>query len=163
MSVIKLRQETQPAAGMLAELGAEKLALTRFISLLKTEQRALKEGFVEALEQLAQEKSALVGELNRLEAKRARDAAQVGCDGAGTAAWVAREGGMQATNMWLEMLDLAREARRLNQVNGILIDTMMRNNKQALNVLQAAAQRASLYGPDGRSENYSGGRMLGAV
>jgi flagellar biosynthesis protein FlgN len=163
MSVTKFKPDQAPAAALLAELNAEKQAVTRFIALLRTEQRALKEGLVDSLEQLAQEKSVLVGELNGLEARRDRNAASAGADGAGIESWIGRVGGMQATRCWLELLDLAREARRINQINGILIDTLMRNNKQALNLLQAAAQRASLYGPDGRSENYSGGRMLGAV
>ncbi len=164
MSVTKLRQDGAPGArGLLADLNAEKLAVTRFISLLKTEQRALKEGFVDALEQLAQEKSTLVGQLNQIEAKRDRNAGHAGASVAGIESWITREGGMAATTCWQELLELAREARRINQINGILIDTLVRNNKQALNLLQSAAQRASLYGPDGRSENYSGGRMLGAV
>jgi flagella synthesis protein FlgN len=163
MTVTRFQPEGIAPGGLAAELDAEKRVVNRFIALLKTEQRALKEGFVDALEQLAQEKSTLVSELNRLETKRDRAATAAGANGGALQSWIAREAGMAGTTLWLELLDLAREARRINQVNGILIDTLMRNNKQALNLLQAAAQRASLYGPDGRSENYSGGRMLGAV
>ena len=162
MPVTKSNPSAAPGDdGLLAELAAETLAVTRFIALLKIEQRALKEGFVDSLKQLALEKSTLVTELRRRNAKRERDASTA--DSAGIDAWVASKGGPAATRSWLELLAQAREARRLNHLNGILIDTLMRNNRQALNMLQGAAQRASLYGPDGLNQNYTGGRVLGAV
>lgn len=147
--------------GLLAELAAETGVVVRFIALLKVEQRALKEGHVDSLKQLAQEKSALVMELGRRQAKRERDASTA--DGAAIDAWIARNGGTAAMRNWLQLLDHAREARRLNHINGILIDTLTRNNRKALNMLQGAAQRATLYGPDGLNQNYTGGRILGAV
>jgi flagella synthesis protein FlgN len=152
-----------PAAdgGLLAELVAETGVVTRFIAVLKVEQRALRESLVDSLKQLAQEKSALVMELARRQAKRERDASTA--DGAGIEAWIARNGGTAAMRHWLQLLDHAREARRLNHINGALIDTLTRNNRQALNMLQGAARRATLYGPDGLNQNYTGGRILGEV
>lgn len=162
MSATKLVQSaTVISGGLLAELEAETSLVNRFIALLKTEQRALKEGFVESLKQFAQEKSNLVTDLRRRQSKRELEASTA--EGAGIEAWIARQGGVPATRRWLELLDQAREARRLNHINGILIDTLMRNNRQALNILQGAARRATLYGPDGLNQNYTGGRMLGAV
>jgi flagellar biosynthesis protein FlgN len=152
---------TADGDSLLAELAAETTIVSRFLALLKVEQRALKEGYVDSLQQLAQEKSTLVTELRGRQAKRERDATSA--NSAAIGAWIARRGGMAATRRWLALLDLAREARRLNHLNGILIDTLMRNNRQALNVLQTAAQRATLYGPDGLSQSYTGGRVLGAV
>jgi flagella synthesis protein FlgN len=148
-----------PADGALAgELAAESALIKRFVGLLKTEQRALKEGMVESLEQLAREKSTMVTELRSRQARREREAGSVGVE-----AWIERKGGPLAARGWRDLLDIAREAHRMNHLNGILIDTLMRNNRRALAILQGVAQRASLYGPDGRTEHYSGGRMLGAV
>jgi flagella synthesis protein FlgN len=162
MSLLKSNSSAMPGdPGLQAELSAEATTVKRFIALLKTEQRALKEGFVDALEQLAQEKSTLVSDLRSRQNRRERDAAAGG--GGKIDAWIARKGGAVAARGWKELLDLAGEAHRLNHVNGILIDTLMRNNRQALNILQGAAQRASLYGPDGRTQHYTGGRVLGAV
>jgi flagella synthesis protein FlgN len=147
------------ADGALAgELAAESALIKRFVGLLKTEQRALKEGMVESLEQLAREKSTMVTELRSRQARREREAGAAGVE-----VWVARKGGPVAARGWRDLLDVAREAHRLNHLNGILIDTLMRNNRRALAILQGVAQRASLYGPDGRTEHYSGGRMIGAV
>jgi flagellar biosynthesis/type III secretory pathway chaperone len=96
--------------------------------------------------------------LRSRQARREREAGATGVE-----AWIARKGGPIAARGWRDLLDTAREAHRLNHINGILIDTLMRNNRRALAILQGVAQRASLYGPDGRTEHYSGGRMLGAV
>jgi flagella synthesis protein FlgN len=158
---MKLKPGAGPGDGwLIADLAAENSAVQRFIAVLNTEQRALKENFADSLEKLAQEKSALATELNRLQTKRERAAA--GTPG-GVKTWIARTGGAAAVKSWLELMGLAREAKRLNHVNGILIDTLLRNNRQALNLLQGAAQRASLYGADGRTQTYSGGRILGTV
>jgi flagella synthesis protein FlgN len=164
MSVTKLKQCTAPRKATLAEdLAAEKDAVSRFIGVLKVEQRALKEGFVDSLVQLAQEKSALATELTRLAGNRDRMALASTAGKAGIDPCIAREGGTAAMQIWRELRELAREASQLNRVNGILIDTLMRNNRQMLNMLQATAQRASLYGPDGQTSAYRGGRVLGTV
>jgi flagellar biosynthesis/type III secretory pathway chaperone len=149
-----------PAAdgGLANELAAESALIERFVGLLKTEQRALKEGMVDSLEQLAREKSVMVTELRNRQARREREAGNTGVE-----AWVTRKGGAAAARGWRDLLAIAREAHRLNHINGILIDTLMRNNRRALAILQGVAQRANLYGPDGRTEHYTGGRMLGAV
>jgi flagellar biosynthesis/type III secretory pathway chaperone len=162
MSTLKLARSATPGeGGLIAELAAESVVVSRFIALLKVEQRALKEGFVDSLKQLAQEKSTLVTDLGFRQAKRERDASTA--DGAGIERWIARNGGAAAIRSWRQLLECAREAQRLNHVNRILVDTLARNNRQALNVLQGAAQRASLYGRDGLNQNYTGGRILGAV
>lgn len=52
---------------------------------------------------------------------------------------------------WQRVLTLADEAERLNRLNGRLIEEQMRRNHSALEVLQSAAQRRSLYGADGHA------------
>jgi flagella synthesis protein FlgN len=66
-------------------------------------------------------------------------------------------------NIWQHLLKLAEEARNINRQNGQLIASRMQSNSQALNVLLSAADRASLYGPDGQPRTGLGGRMLGKV
>jgi flagellar biosynthesis/type III secretory pathway chaperone len=50
---------------------------------------------------------------------------------------------------WLEVRHLAETADRLNQSNNILIEAQLRRTRQALDVLQSAANRSSLYGANG--------------
>ena len=97
MSVTRFQPEGIPAGGLAAELDAEKRVVNRFIALLKTEQRALKEGFVDALEQLAQEKSALVSELNRLKPSATAPPPPPAPMAAACESWIAREAGMAGT------------------------------------------------------------------
>jgi len=50
---------------------------------------------------------------------------------------------------WLEVRKLAETADRLNQSNNILIEAQLRRTRAALDVLQSAANRGSLYGANG--------------
>ena len=60
-----------------------------------------------------------------------------------------RDGGNpQIAELWQQLLALAENAQQLNQINGSMIDTRLRNNQQALAILQAAAKQSALYGPD---------------
>lgn len=55
---------------------------------------------------------------------------------------------------WHELEDLAREASRLNQVNGRLIEEQLRRNQAAMQILQSAAANRGLYGSDGRVTDF---------
>ncbi|MCU0840800.1 MAG: flagellar protein FlgN [Thiobacillaceae bacterium] len=52
---------------------------------------------------------------------------------------------------WRDILAVADEAERLNRLNGRLIEEQMRRNQSALDILQSAAQRRTLYGADGHA------------
>jgi flagellar biosynthesis/type III secretory pathway chaperone len=55
---------------------------------------------------------------------------------------------------WHELENLAREASRLNQVNGRLIEEQLRRNQAAMQILQSAAANRGLYGADGRVTDF---------
>lgn len=55
---------------------------------------------------------------------------------------------------WRELEDLSREAARLNQVNGRLIEEQLRRNQAAMQVLQSAAANRGIYGADGRVSDF---------
>lgn len=55
---------------------------------------------------------------------------------------------------WHELENLAREASRLNQVNGRLIEERLRRNQAAMQILQTAAANRGLYGADGRVTDF---------
>jgi len=50
---------------------------------------------------------------------------------------------------WREILRLTKAAERLNQANGVLIEAQMRRTRQALEVLQNAANFGALYDASG--------------
>lgn len=144
-------------AAFLTALKRELLAFNQFHSLLQAEQDALVSGSVDSLVSLAQQKNEKVIELtqlaeqrNRFLTERAGSTNQIGME-----AWLdsfdpADKQG--AGKLWRELLDLARNAKELNQHNGQLIHTRLANNQQALAVLLSANTSSSnLYGKDGQA------------
>lgn len=148
-------------------LEAELRAFRDFIQALQTEQDALVQGNVDPLLELARIKSEKVVLLSQLAEIRARFLGAQGCsqEHGGMTKWLRQrnEGNPQIAKLWQQLLTLAENAKQLNQINGRLIDTRLRNNQQALALLQAAANQTALYGPDGQTQAPGLGRPIGKV
>lgn len=144
-------------AAFLATLKRELLAFNQFHSLLKAEQDTLVSGNVDSLVNLAQQKNEKVIELTQLAEQRNRFLT----DHAGSTNQIGMEAWLDsfdpgdkqgAGKLWRELLELARQAKELNQHNGQLIHTRLASNQQALAVLLSAnASSSSLYGKDGQA------------
>lgn len=112
--------------------------LTAFVDLLRREQTLLTSGDVEALPALTEAKLSLIRKL-------------------------------ESSNSMVDekCLELAHEARTLNQANGKLIDLQMQHNRQSLSVLTEAARVTQAttvtYGPNGQTQAVQGGRLFGAA
>lgn len=147
-----------------ALIKAEFDGFQEFLQLLQQEQGALIKGDVDQLTQLAARKSELVETLAGLGAQRNACISAAGCESSasGIAAYLDAIKAQGATReLWSKLLGLAREADQINRSNGILIDTRLRHNQQALSVLHSAANpAASLYGPDGQISGAASGRRL---
>lgn len=141
----------------MSALKRELLAFGQFHSLLQAEQDALVSGNTDSLISLAQQKNEKVIELTQLAeqrnqflTERAGSTNQIGME-----AWLdsfdpADKQG--AGKIWRELIELARNAKSLNQHNGQLIHTRLANNQQALAVLMSAnAASSNLYGKDGQA------------
>lgn len=122
--------------------------LTNFIALLEEEAIALTGGQSDQLAELTSQRQ--VASQQIAEAWREL-AAQLGLPAdAGLPALRLRAFSDASPNShWLQMEQLARDAARLNRVNGRLIEEQMRRAQTALQVLQSASSR-NLYGADGR-------------
>jgi flagella synthesis protein FlgN len=156
-----------PSSTPLQNLLAEEAAQLRdFLVLLEQEQQALAAGDVERLLSLAAEKNERFGRLAQLGEARGKAlvAAGLAANRHGMESWLERHPELAGTRRgWQEFLVLAEKARALNQTNGKLIATRLASNQQALSTLMAAANQASLYGPDGQARPVGGGRSLGSV
>ncbi len=147
-------------------LNEETRALRAFVGLLEDEQRALFDGNTDQLLAIAEEKNRASAQLSRLGLSRVHWLAARGF-GSGRAAvttWLnqlAHESTQRVA--WQLLLELASRAQALNQENGALILSRMQHNQQALAVLLAASDRATLYGPDGQTFAGPGKRHLGSV
>lgn len=159
------------AAAILDQLGSlverEAASLGDFMELLKQEQQFLSaanaEHLAQALTPLAEQKSAACRLLEDLGRQRQLFLARYGLplDKVAIESLMASRPALR--NTWQNLLDLASQARALNEQNGKLINLRMQHNRGALSVLMAAADRVSVYGPDGHQPSAFGrGRHLGS-
>ena len=153
---------------LVKNLEAELRAFQDFIQVLQTEQDALVQGNVDPLLELARIKSEKVVLLSQLAESRTRFLSAQGCsqEHGGMAKWLQQQrdgGNPQIAELWQQLLALAENAQQLNQINGSMIDTRLRNNQQALAILQTAAKQSALYGPDGQTQSLGLGRPIGKV
>ncbi|MDZ4200597.1 MAG: flagellar protein FlgN [Gallionella sp.] len=149
---------------VIAALSAERMALLAFITLLEQEQRLLVENNTEPLLEIAEKKAEEALRLNQMiEARRVLLQKHIPVLTADVIhAWLAKNapGGIK---VWDEIVDLGTRAHRTNQTNGELIQMKLRANQQVLAVLNSAANKANLYGPNGQPNFSPGsGRSLGS-
>lgn len=144
-------------------LDAELHAFLEFIQVLQTEQEALIQGNVDFLIELAQLKSEKVVLLSQYAMSRSRflDAQDCAPELGGMGKWLRQHDNPHIGEIWRQLLKHAETAQQLNRINGVMIETKLRNNQQALAVLQAAANKSALYGPDGQTHAPGMGRPLG--
>lgn len=149
-------------------LDAELGVFQDFVQILQTEQDDLIQGAVDKLIELARLKSEKVVLLSQLAERRNRFLAAQGCDPnhGGMEKWLRQHGAAETAEIaeaWKRLLEQAKVARHLNQTNGVMIETRLQHNQQALAALQAAANQSGLYGPDGQTHASGLGRPLGKV
>lgn len=150
-------------AGLLAE---ELLELKSFVVLLNEEQALLAKGEIDSLMPLVEKKSVLTGRLTGLSMRREEEVRKggFGAGKTGMETWLSRTNpGPAVRDQWQKLLELAAEARSLNELNGKLIGLRMQHTQQALSTLMAATDRAMTYGPDGIQRSGGGGRLFGSA
>lgn len=139
--------------------------LKEFLALLQREQDLLKTGDTDALLPLIEQKNALAAALGNLAQSRETELARMALPSgrAGMEAWLANERHAPLRAAWQTLLELAAQARDLNELNGKLIGLHLAHNQQAFAALMGAANRAMTYGPDGQQQTGLGGRILGTA
>lgn len=139
--------------------------LHSFVTLLRHEQSLLVDGKADTLGDVAEEKSGLSGQLALRAAAREDELDRRGyaAGRAGMDDWIKSADGATSRRRWQQLLELAAEARALNETNGKLIAVHLQHNQQALNTLLAAVDQATTYGPDGQQRAGAGGRSLGSA
>jgi flagella synthesis protein FlgN len=158
---------SKPAAPTPSQLlNSEFAALRDFVKILQQEQQALVAGEIDRLMPFVTEKTRLAASLGEFADQRSRllDAASLPANKQGMEKWLAQ---LPATDpsrkIWAALVKLSAEAQALNESNGKVIAMLLQHNQQSLNVLLAAANQASLYGPDGQTKPKGGGRLFGAA
>ena len=145
-----------PVENALDEL---RQALIEYVSLLELEARALQEARTEDLATVVAEKNHWSETANM-----AWNRLVVACGidpgkGDSLDATLSANPALQAG--WHAIRQLAEQAERLNQGNNTLIEAQLQRTRQALDVLQSAANRGTLYGANGRMvDGFQSGHTL---
>lgn len=146
---------TSPASIPSATLNAEQQHVTSLLELMKQEQTLLVAADADGLAELTPRKNALLQALAELSAERHAALLAAGCEGseAGMEAWLAVGGNAAARSQWEQLLDLARQAKELNRVNGMLINKQLAHNQGVLNAMRmpAGPEAGGVYGASGQT------------
>ena len=119
----------------------EQRHLGSLVELMKQEQQLLVAADADGLAETTPRKNALLQALADLSAQRHAALLAAGCEGseAGMEPWLAVGGNDEARTQWEALLVLAREAKELNRVNGMLINKQLAHNQGVLNALRMPA------------------------
>lgn len=139
----------------ISTVSQEQQHLGSLIELMKQEQQLLVTADADGLAETTPHKNALLQALADLSAQRHMALAAAGCEAseAGMEPWLAVGGTPEARAQWDALLALAREAKELNRVNGMLINKQLAHNQGVLNALRmpAGAEAGGVYGARGQA------------
>jgi len=148
-----------------SRLIAERDALKSLIEILETEQKCLIDGDTDKLLDLSDRKTNTVHAIAKLASSRKDDLLlnETEIKAQGIIAWL-QHYDADSLPIWTDIQYLAEQMQNLNRTNGILIQTKLRHNQQALAVLLNATNNThGLYGADGQPHLRSSSRILGSV
>lgn len=140
----------------------ELTLLGDFIALLKQEQEALVRADPGSLSDINNQKLTLLADLDRHEQMRAQILQSAPGENTRDAMsrWLADHTDQKATaDMWQALMGLAREAKRLHDLNGQLITLHLQRTSELLAVLKRS-EHQTLYGANGQAHQSSGSRII---
>jgi flagella synthesis protein FlgN len=133
----------------------EQQLMSSLLELIKQEQQCLVKADSDALDAITPQKSMLVKQLAQLAGQRhqALGAAGFAAREAGMEDWLAGCKDADAHALWPALLDLTREAKELNRVNGLLINKHMSHNQGVINAMRTPTGgfEPAVYGPSGQT------------
>lgn len=137
--------------------------VSRFVAVLNEEQDALKRGDVAALPELISRKTPLVDQLNAIEGERlgALNLPAATTERGVMEDWLARNSNdtVAAAN-WIKLLNFAREAKSLHELNAQLVDMHLRQTSETLSILTYQPEKSVLYGSSGQTMPTTGSRIV---
>jgi flagellar biosynthesis protein FlgN len=161
------QRQTDPFAALLLEMDLELMHVKQMVALLEEEQRELVAGRVDRLEPLAAEKLVQSRALDLYATRRGAFLRAQGfsADARGLEACAKQAGarGRGLCEAWARVVEVAAEARHLNEQNGALIRLRLASVDGRLAHLEAACGGASVYSADGRASGSPPQRAFGQV
>ncbi|HEU4853599.1 MAG TPA: flagellar protein FlgN [Telluria sp.] len=133
----------------------EHATMTVLLDLLKQEQEYLVSADTEALEQATPAKTDMVRQMAAATSERHQALSAAGFPGSdkGMESWLAANGDERAASLWNALIELTREAKEQNRVNGMLIARHLAHNQNLLNAMRqpASGPESAVYGPSGQA------------
>ncbi|MES2755877.1 MAG: flagellar protein FlgN [Pseudomonadota bacterium] len=133
----------------------EQKLIGSLIELMKQEQQFLVSADSDGLDKITPQKADLVQQAAQLASQRHQAVAAAGfaAGEAGMEQWLTGSADAGARASWLELLELARQAKELNRVNGMLVNKQITNTQVILNAMRTPAGGADpgVYGPSGQA------------
>jgi flagella synthesis protein FlgN len=136
-----------------ATLRDEQQVIGSIVELMKTEQQLLISADADGLSTITPNKLQLAQRAATLARVRhkALGAAGFTAGEAGMEPWLAVGGSDEQRQDWNRLLDLTREAKELNRVNGMLVNRQLGQAQAALGALRGTGSGAGVYGPGGQT------------
>lgn len=144
-----------------ATLRDEQQLIASIVELMKTEQQLLISADADGLSSLTPKKLQLAQQAAALARLRHKALGAAGflADEAGMTPWLAANGNDDARGQWERLLELTRQAKELNRVNGMLVNKQLAHAQGALNALRGEqGGAASVYGPGGQTSGFGASR-----
>ena len=136
-----------------ATLRDEQQLIASIVEMMKQEQQLLVSADADGLSTLTPEKLKLAqkaAELSRIR-HRALGAAVFPALEAGMEPWLAVGGNDAVRADWDRLLELARQAKELNRVNGMLVNKQLAQTTGTLNAIRGSSPAGGVYGASGQT------------
>jgi flagella synthesis protein FlgN len=136
-----------------ATLRDEQQVIGSIVELMKTEQQFLISADADGLSTITPNKLQLAQRAATLARVRHKALAAAGFSAgeAGMEPWLAVGGSDEQRQYWNRLLELTREAKELNRVNGMLVNRQLGQAQAALGALRGTGLGAGVYGPGGQT------------
>jgi len=134
-----------------------------FIAHLNEEQECLKRADSSTLQEISAAKIELVDQLNALEIERR---STLGISGdvntrQAMSEWLKTHPEAQTAAVnWENLLNLAKEAKQLHELNAHLVNMHLQQTSEALTILTRQSEQHTLYGSNGQTSQNSGSRIV---
>lgn len=144
-------------------LNREIAQASALLDALHDENDALQQRSAAAIESALERKTQRLSAFEKTEDERRRllQTLDIGDDNDAVGKFLSSQAGpgVPLARRWTELLGIADECRRQNQVNGALVETQRRHVQRALDILRGAPDSAT-YGPTGAADRSGGSHTL---
>jgi flagella synthesis protein FlgN len=148
----------------LTTLPDEHALISSLVELMKQEQQHLVVADIDGLNAVTPQKSHLVIQMAELAKQRHAALGQIGfpTQESGMRAWLDSSGDRDAATLWDQVLQLTREAKEINRVNGMLINKHLAYNQTVMQAMHTptGSAGASIYGPNGQTTGLGNSRRF---